>query len=377
MLTTLRTGLTNWIATKRGDAEHDAADGARWRRFGKALFGTFIGGLAACAAFILIVDPYQVVPFSPPMPRPNIDTSQRHFYPAIIRHGNYDSIIVGNSMIRLFDPDRLDKTFGSRLANVAMNAATPWEQMQMADLFLRVKGPPKVMIVGLDHWWCDERADQPDRKLTIRAFPDWMFDDNPWNDFLYLLNGKTIETAARIVMTNLGHGRIRLQPNGFSVYTPPDDTYDLAAAQQRIWGDRPHVITPVTPPVVLTEAERATLRFPAQDWLDAILNREGDRTRTVLIWLPTHISTLPAPGSRDAAVEAACKADMDAIARRHQATVVDWRIDSPLNRNDATFWDPYHHRLPVAQRIEDDLAKALAGKDAADDGAWTVRVRGR
>jgi len=70
MLTTLRTGLTNWIATKRGDAEHDAADGARWRRFGKALFGTFIGGLAACAAFILIVDPYQVVPFSPPMPRP-------------------------------------------------------------------------------------------------------------------------------------------------------------------------------------------------------------------------------------------------------------------------------------------------------------------
>jgi hypothetical protein len=365
--------IKDWIAAQRDGADNPA----RWRRFAKTLLATFAGGLAICYAFILVVDPYQVVPFSPPMPRPNIDTSQRHFYPAIIRHGNFDSYIVGNSTIRLFDPDIFDAHLGGRFANLGMNAATAWEQMQMAGLFLRVRGAPKTMIVGLDQAWCDQRADQPDRILTIRSFPDWMFDDNPWNDFLYLLNGKTLETATRVVMTDLGYGRIRLGTNGFSVYTPPDDSYDLAAAQHRIWGDREHKVVPVVPPVVLSAAERTALQFPAHPWLDSQLAANGPATRTIFVWVPQSIAVLPAPGSRDAAVEEACKLRIDAIARRYGVTVVDWRIASKLAADDSTFWDPYHHRLPIAQRIQNDLFKALAGENEAADGAWIVREHGR
>jgi hypothetical protein len=83
------------------------------------------------------------------------------------------------------------------------------------------------------------------------------------------------------------------------------------------------------------------------------------------------------PGSRDAAVEEACKLSIDAIARRHGVTVVDWRIASKLAADDSTFWDPYHHRLPIAQRIQNDLFKALAGENEAADGAWIVREHGR
>ena len=365
--------MRQWIASRRN------GDGgpARWRRFATTMLATFAVGLAVCYAFILVVDPYQVVPFAPAMPRPNIDTSQRHFYPAIVRKGNFDSFIVGDSTVRLFNPDTFDARLGGRFANLAMNAATAWEQMQMAGLFQRVRGAPRTMILGLNQTWCDQRADQPDRKLTIRSFPDWMFDDDPWNDLLYLLNGKTLETAVRVVMTNLGRGRIRLNPSGFQIFTPPDATYDLAAARKRIWGARERQVVPVVPPVTLTQAERADLRFPAHAWLDAQLAANGDATRTIFIWLPASIAALPAPGSRDDANEQACKASIDAIALRHGVTVMDWRIPSQLAGDDSAFWDPWHYRLPVAERIQADLFDALAGESKPPDGAWIIRERGR
>ena len=66
-----------------------------------------------------------------------MDLNQRFMYPQIVRSGRFDAAVFGTSTVRLLDPQRLGAAFGGRFANLGMNAGTPWEQMQLADLFLR------------------------------------------------------------------------------------------------------------------------------------------------------------------------------------------------------------------------------------------------
>src|SRR5712664_3395420 len=73
-----------------------ALQAVSWRESNRLFLATFAGILAAVYVFILLVDPYGVVPFSPPFERP-IMSSQRQMYPQILRTGRYDSIVVGTS----------------------------------------------------------------------------------------------------------------------------------------------------------------------------------------------------------------------------------------------------------------------------------------
>ena len=209
---------------------------AAWRRFVAVLpVAVFAGGAALVALFILLVDPYNVVAFSLPLDRRIVSISQRHMYPQIVRSHRYDSVIIGSSTSRLLDPQALDGPFHARFANLSMNAMRAWEQHEMIDLFRRTVGAPKVLIVGLDAVWCDPLADQ---RRTAYGFPEWMYDDNPWNDYLHLFNAATAEIAVRLIGYKLGLYPERVRYDGYQVFTPPESEYDLARVRRGIWGSR-------------------------------------------------------------------------------------------------------------------------------------------
>jgi hypothetical protein len=55
---------------------------------------------------------------------------------------------------------------------------------------------------------------------------------------------------------------------------------------------------------------------------------------------------------------------MAQIATRHGAHLVDFKIASAITTEDAHYWDPLHYRLPIAKRIVEGIATAVAtGKD--------------
>src|SRR5262249_936018 len=149
--------------------------------------------------------------------------------------------------------------------NLAMDSMTAWEQQEVAHYFLRVVGAPKVLIIGLDVVWCVRDANQ--NRLTYRGFPAWLYDDDPWNDYLHLLNIETLEIAGRLVGYHLGLYRRRMRDDGYEVFTPPEGEYDLARARSHIWGTRVREIRPVVPAVELSLAQTADLTFPALAWL--------------------------------------------------------------------------------------------------------------
>lgn len=335
-----------------------------WSGYVKAMVALAAGGLAVLAAFVWIVNPYGNLP---PGPRGNIvitDMNQRFMYPQIVRSGRYDALIVGTSTVRLLPPARLSAALGMRFAALGMNSATAFEQYQVADLFLRETPNPKGVLVGIDVVWCDARADV--EKFTPRPFPEWMYDDNPWNDLLYMLNGKTAEIAVRQAAFYTGlRKRFRFGDDGYGVFTPPEETYDLERARQYIWQGRDPAIAPVAPPYQASAEERAAWRFPALEWLEEILDRFPDEAVKMVAAMPVHVAAQPVPGSREAAREAECKRRIAEIGKRTGALVVDFRIASELTREDANYWDPLHYRLAVADRLADWIAAAARGEAVA------------
>jgi hypothetical protein len=339
-----------------------------WSGFVRTFLAVLLGTVAGCYLFILLVDPYGDFPFSLPIDRRIVSINDRFMYPQIVRSRRFDSLVIGTSTSRLLDPEILDREFHVRFANLAMLSATAWEQSQVLDLFIRTDGPPKVLIVGIDAVWCEPGADQ---HITFRGFPDWLWDDNWWNDLPHLFNYGTFEIAARLVGWHLGLYRERIRYDGYEVFVPPESEYDPVRAREGIRLSA----QPASPRPPLPQTQLAALTFPALALLDAGLARLPASSLKVLAFMPVNIAAQPAPNSDVSSIEDECKARIVAIAQKHGAKVIDWRIPSALTRDENNYWDRLHYRVPVATRIAEELGPAILDDRQSDDG--TYRLLGR
>jgi hypothetical protein len=337
-----------------------------WRRFSLVVVTSFLAIVFASATFVLLMNPYGNL--RPSLFREHVimDNNQRFQYPALIRSGQFDSIVMGTSDARLLHPASLENIFGGRFANLAMNAGTTWEQYRLVDLFIREVERPRFLLMALDHVWCRQGVKVGD--ITHRGFPEWIYDDDRLNDVLYMVNAKALETSFR----RLGY-LLNLKPArfvaGYEVFTPPEDAYDLLKAKRKIWRENTsQSIKAVDPPYLPTPEERAGWQFPALVWLSEILSRfPGD---VVFAFMPVHVRSQPVPGSLEAAKENECKQRIIEIARRYRAPVVDFRIWSEITSTDSNYWDSLHYRLPIADRIVRGIERALATRNDDPTGDW-------
>jgi hypothetical protein len=89
-----------------------------------------------------------------------------------------------------------------------------------------------------------------------------------------------------------------------------------------------------------------------------------------MAFMPAHVAAQPQPGSEEAAREAECKARIAAIADRHSAYFMDFKIASSITTEDANYWDPLHYRLAIARRIVEGLATGVATRGDDPGGDW-------
>ena len=329
-----------------------------WSHFARTLVtATALVGLSVIA-FVALLDPYglRAAPGRPP--GPIMDANQRLSYPQIARGGAFDAAVFGTSTARLLDPNALDAAFGARFANLAMNAATPDEQIHLAKLFLAHRSV-RAILFGLDDTWC--AADPPAR--TANAFPDWLYAEGaPWG-VLRQVSLRSVTVATQVGLARLGLAHPRIRRDGYAVFTPPEDRYDLARAQV-------HIRANIADRTAAIDAEEAPM--PALTRLDQLLGTIPEGALKLLVFTPIHVAAQGAAGTAAGRREAACKSRVAAIGAVHGATVVDFRIASPLTSRNANYWDALHYRLPVAAQIVADLKTALA--TGANDPAGLYRV---
>lgn len=352
---------------KLPDPSEQQTSPAKWRRYFFAFIAVFVGVLVAAYIFILLIDPFGISPVSLPMKRALV-TVQRYMYPQLIRSHRFDSAIFGTSTSMLLDPEILNGPFQARFANLAMASATAWEQKTLAELFLREVRRPKVLVMGLDSVWCSPNADLD--RITFRGFPDWLYDDNRWNDYLHLINRISFMSAVRLLRFNVGLFSPTTRSDGMDTFLPPEAEYDLERARQHIYGEVPLVPTfagrPLPLPPSSPDDGQKQTEFPALVWLDQILAKAPDETRKVLAFMPVHVGT-----AGDDALDL-CKMKIAEIGRRRGASIVDWRIPSSITREDSNYWDALHYRVPIANKIARDLTGAVLSGAESTDGTYRL-----
>ena len=339
----------------------------------------FVGAVAISAgllfAFVAVLDPFGMRVHAGQASRPIMDINQRFMYPQLVRSGRFDAAVIGTSTMRLLDPELLSRGLDARFVNLAMNAATPWEQTQMARLVREHVQAPKRLIWGIDTTWCEADATDEAKRLTPRPVPAWLSREVGWSDWPKLLNLTNLEIAGRLMAHRLGLSRERIRGDGYEVFTPPEASYDLARARWHIYAGNGGVIpdlAPLSPSAAVAPAESASWRFPALSWLEENIAAFPKTTQVMLVLPPAHLMAYPREGSAAWQRYARCKAEVAALARRQGAVVVDYAHASPITSQDANYWDPLHFRLAIAARFGEELARIGKGGAPQDDGAAVV-----
>jgi hypothetical protein len=332
-----------------------------WRRFVRRLFAVAAVTSVTLYCFIVILDPFDTLVLSPPFDRSPIASNQRYAFPALARKAAFDSVILGTSTSRSLDPAELDPLFDAHFVNLAMNSATAYEQWRLGTLFARHHPRAKVALIGLDIVWC--RAADTLEKYTERAFPEWMYDDDPWNDYLEHFNLYALEQAGIELAVLLGLEPRRYGRDGYTPFLPDERDYDLVRARTHLYPGGVPLPLPVDPPIALSAAERDALNFPALPMLRELLAVLPPAAHKLLYFAPYHVSAQPPPGSRGAALWAACKDRVAALAANvANARVVDFMIASPITTNDENYWDRLHYRVGIARWLAASLRAAADGK---------------
>ncbi len=333
-----------------------------WTRFAGWFFGGGLGLGIILYLLIFIIDPFDTLPFSPPLDRVPIASNARFSFPALARKPEYDSAVIGTSTSRLLRPATLNSAFGGHFANLAMNSATAYEQFRLVEVFARNHRDVKTVIVGIDLVWC--KTGETFEKYTPRSFPEWMYDANPYNDFLHVFNLYTIEQAGRQAGTMLGLRRVKYGRDGYTNFLPDPAAYDLQKVQASLAISRKNGIAEAKS---APGADPETLNFPALPMLRDMLRTLPPQARKILFIAPYHFARQSVPGSQTAMEWAECKKNIGAIAAQSPNTVAaDFLIESPLTTQDSNYWDPVHYSVAAADILMTDLWKLAQGHTSAN-----------
>lgn len=321
-----------------------------------------IGGLFASVA---VIDPFDHLALSPDVPRARVSSNERWTFPGMIRSESYEGALFGTSTSMLLHPDDLSEAFGGRVANLSMADSTAWEQRRMIEFFLSHQSDPDVVLVGIDIVWCDPTA--LSNQATFRGFPEWMYDDNPVNDYAQLLNARMLVNSFRQVRAMIRGPAPEYGPDGYFRFVPEDSHYDSNKALRKIYGNRVRSSVPTTSLLSewIADLPEASAPYPEISALAETL-ASLTNTRVILFFVPYHFSVVASPGTWRG-YEGCKLAAERAFLDRENTTIVDFMKITTVSTDDSNYWDPLHYRVPVAKRLVTALRNAAAGQPISSE----------
>lgn len=143
-------------------------------------FGGIVIIVAAIAAFVWYVDPYQQYRAADVY----ID-NQRLEIPGVARHHDYDAVILGSSMCMNHYPQQIDSLFGWHTYNFTFMGAN-WIDYKTALPMIFGQNKARHVIWGLDAFSFARNSS---------LIEPYLYDDDKWNDISYLLNYTSVKNC--------------------------------------------------------------------------------------------------------------------------------------------------------------------------------------
>ena len=154
--------------------------GMRWL---KTFFITIIVCLLIWAGIVIYIDPF--FHYHRPLENfPYIVDDQVDMNPGLARHLDYDSVILGSSMVVNFNTDLFADKLGLKTAKLPYNGAYPKDQSNILSIIFDAKKDSlKQVFIGVDELNYSGGIDETKFPIT-----DYLYDKNPLNDVKYLFN---------------------------------------------------------------------------------------------------------------------------------------------------------------------------------------------
>jgi len=344
--------------------KNSSTSSSEWKQFSALLLATASISLLLTYVLVYLVDPYDVFLYSPDIARKPVAKMPRHWKPGIARKTDFDSILIGTSSIMLLKPGRLDPKLNARIANLALPAASPWEQLQILELFRKYRPRLNLIIVGVDQSWCSTEGahqylDVGDRELVEgRQLKKWLYA----SDFLGQLpplNARIVEESIRQVKSLLGIKDYGNGSDGYYDFTLRyQERYSPQRIRENLYGNPPRK---QPEPVNIEPDVIRRWAFPDIATLRGVLYSLAPSTRKLLVFPPYHYFSPYVTGSENAARWAECKRRVARIADSvANVTVVDFLLESAITLNDDNYWDSTHYRVEIANQLEDILGDVMA-----------------
>lgn len=187
------------------------------RRWAMVTFGASILLLLLCALTIFIIDPFQIYrKMENRVPQITYDT-QVYSNAGIVRHYAYDSAIVGTSMTENFLPSQLNTLFGGDFLKLVTSGGTAHNHALLLNSAYNTGHDLKRVLYGFDMYSFIGEVDE-----YAQVVPEYLYDNNPFNDVYYLLNRDVL----------LDRIKDLLEYNEYTPYKPGDEFRD----DMHAWG---------------------------------------------------------------------------------------------------------------------------------------------
>lgn len=363
---------------------------SNWSRYVKTLIGTAVGTLVSLYLAVYLIDPYDVFTYSLQAERTPVSSTRRHFNPGIARQNAFDSIIIGTSSAMLLKPQRMNSMLDAKIANLSIPAASPYEQLRLADLFRHYHDDLNLVIVTIDLAWCQTEGagyylEVGDSQLEeSRHIQEWMYATDFWSQ-LPPLNSRIVKDTRRQFSAIFRSREFEYGRDGYTDFTARyARKYTEAHIQKLLYGkSKKRRRQPIQPKAKIDQATIDGWRFPdlvtLRDWLGSL----PTTTRKVLFFPPYHHYNGFLRGPKNEVLWPECKARVAKIGEAiPETTVIDFMFDSRVTLNDNNYWDSVHFKVGIANLLEDALGEvvmgssgALAAEDKAKKDFYRVLVR--
>lgn len=184
----------------------------------KIYFYTTIGTTVTILLFIIlanfIVDPlqhYRMASFYKPYYK-----NSRYLNPGLAKTHDYNTVIVGTSMVQNFRPSYIDKLWNVKSIKLPWPGSSSYELGLTLETALRT-GKVQRVLFGLDVFSFKGAAARLSNGPG--SIPHYLYDDNIFNDLKYLLSIDTLTSLKYIIKANiLGKNKRYLEHDNYGYW---------------------------------------------------------------------------------------------------------------------------------------------------------------
>lgn len=161
--------------------------GMKSRRWVIGVLGAYVGILLLILAVVVIVDPY--FHFHAPIEGLSYEMEEEQYMNnGITRNFDYDTMITGASTSLGFSTAVIDDLFGVHSVRVSFSGEGFRRVNENLQTAIDTHPELKFVIRGIGTLWFVTGEDY----LCYESYPDYLYDDNVWNDVYYIFNGDVL-----------------------------------------------------------------------------------------------------------------------------------------------------------------------------------------